>query len=65
MAGEGITFTKKVPYKRFASYPLDGCNLAVFVGQDNWMAEMESFAPEQPIIPGETVEHSEMWTLSK
>ena len=62
---KGITFTKTVPYKRFASYPLDGCNLAVFVGQDNWMAEMESFAPEQPIIPGETVEHSETWRLSR
>jgi len=62
---KGITFTKKVPYERFGRYPLDGCNLAVFVGQDNWMAEMESFAPEQPIIPGQTVEHSEIWRLSK
>lgn len=62
---KGITFTKQVPYQRFANYPLDGCNLAVFVGQDNWMAEMESFAPEQPIIPGEKVEHSEMWRLAK
>lgn len=62
---KGITFTKQVPYERFGRYPLDGCNLAVFVGQDNWMAEMESFAPEQPIIPGQTVEHSEMWRLSK
>jgi len=62
---KGITFTKKIPYQRFGNYPLDGCNLAVFVGQDNWMAEMESFAPEQPIIPGQTVEHSEIWRLSK
>ena len=62
---KGITFTKTVPYQRFGNYPLDGCNLAVFVGQDNWMAEMESFAPEQPIIPGETVEHTETWRLSK
>lgn len=62
---KGIKFTKQVPYQRFGRYPLDGCNLAVFVGLDNWMAEMESFAPEQPIIPGETVKHSEMWRLSK
>lgn len=62
---KGITFTKQVPYQRFGNYPLDGCNLAVFVGLENWMAEMESFAPEQPIIPGETVEHSETWRLSK
>lgn len=62
---KGITFTKTVPYERFGRYPLDGCNLAVFVGQDNWMAEMESFGPEQPILPGETVEHSEYWSLSK
>ena len=62
---KGITFTKTVPYQRFGNYPLDGCNLAVFVGQDNWMAEMESFAPEQPIIPGEKVEHTETWRLAK
>ena len=62
---KGISFTKTVPYQRFGNYPLDGCNLAVFVGADNWMAEMESFAPEQPIIPGETVEHTETWRLSK
>lgn len=62
---KSIKFTKQAAYERFGRYPLDGCNLAVFVGQDNWMAEMESFAPEQPIIPGQTVEHSEMWRLSK
>lgn len=62
---KGISFTKQVAYERFGRYPLDGCNLAVFVGQDNWMAEMETFAPEQPILPGQTVEHSELWRLSK
>ena len=62
---KGITFTKTAAYERFGRYPLDGCNLAVFVGADNWMAEMETFGPEQPIIPGQTVEHTETWRISK
>lgn len=62
---KGITFSKSVSYERFGHYPLGGCNLAVFVGQDNWMAEMESFGVEQPIVPGQTIEHSECWRLRK
>lgn len=60
---ERIAFTKRVPYQPMARYPLDGCNLAVFVGQDNWMGELESYGAEQPIIPGQTIEHTEYWQL--
>jgi len=62
-AEKGIAFTKRSVYQRDARYPLDGCNLAVFVGQDNWMAEMESFGKEQPVIPGQVIDNVETWEL--
>lgn len=60
---ENLTFTKKVKYIRDARYPLDGCNMAVYVGKDNWMAEMETYGVEQSIRPGETIENEETWIL--
>lgn len=62
---EGICFTKQSPYQRQGQYPLDGCNAAVFVGKDNWMAEMETFGVEQEIIPGQTIENRETWVLEQ
>lgn len=61
---KGIKFTKQSAYDQYARYPLDGCNVAVFVGKDNWMVEMETFGREQAIIPGQTAENTEFWTLT-
>lgn len=61
---DGVTFTKRVQWQRGASYPLGGCNVAVFAGQDNWMGELETFGIEQPIIPGQTIDNTEVWTIS-
>lgn len=60
---QNLCFTKKVQYYQNAAYPLDGCNLAVFIGKDNWMGELESYSPEQAIRPGETVKHVELWSI--
>lgn len=62
---QGIRFTKHAPYVRHAGYPLGGCNLAVFVGKDNWMAELESFGAEQEIMPNQTIENTEYWRLEQ
>jgi hypothetical protein len=59
----GLRFTKTSAYQPGARYPLDGCNVAVFVGADNWMAEMETYGPEQPVAPGSRIENAEVWTL--
>ena len=59
----GLTFAKTVQVQPFGRYPLDGCNVAVFAGEGNWMAELETYGPEQPILPGQTVEHTEIWEL--
>lgn len=60
----GLTFAKTVKPQPFGSYPLDGCNVAVFAGEGNWMAELETYGPEQPILPGQRVEHTEFWELT-
>lgn len=60
---DGYEFVKYSPYDRYKNYPFDGCNLAVFNGDDNWMAEMESFGHEGEILPGDRVENSEHWIL--
>lgn len=60
---EGIRFIKESKYIRGGNYPLDGCNIAVFLGQDNWMAEMETFGVEQSIRPGEAITNEEDWIL--
>lgn len=60
---ERIRFTKKVHYVVNGNYPLGGCNIAVFLGQDNWMAEMETFGIEQPIKPGDQICNEEIWQL--
>lgn len=60
---ENLTFIKSSKCKRDGSYPLGGCNIAVFVGKDNFMVEMETFSEEQTIIPNETIENIETWSL--
>ncbi len=63
-ADKRITFSKTSDYTKGGRYPLDGCNLAVFIGKDNWMAEMESFGVEQSIIPNQTIFNTEVWELT-
>lgn len=60
---EGFDFVKRVTFHPDARYPLNGCNLAAFIGADNWMAEMETFGGERAIKPGETIGHDEIWSL--
>ena len=60
----GIFFSKQVEYQAAASYPL-GCNLAFYVGPDNFMVEMESMGPEQTIKPGETAFSREVWKIEE
>lgn len=58
-----IRLTKKVSYVRDGRYPLDGCNIAAFVGASNWMAEIETYGIERSLRPGETMGHEEQWIL--
>lgn len=59
----GLTFARQAEYHPGAEYPR-GCNLAVYVGGDNFMVEMESMGPCQTLKPGGRLSHAEMWLLT-
>ncbi|MDP3447340.1 MAG: hypothetical protein Q8S22_04680 [Eubacteriales bacterium] len=60
---DGYTFEKYTPYNKLFQYPFEGCNVACFVGMNNFMAEMESFGGESEVIPGEVIENIEYWSI--
>jgi hypothetical protein len=58
-----LTFAKLCPgYLPTQQYP-QNTNVAVYVGPDNFMVEMESMGAEAPLKPGEVLEHREAWVL--
>lgn len=60
---DGYVFRKTAAFDPNARYPMNGCNVAAFIGAYNFMAEMETFGGEQTLKPGQTVDHSELWEL--
>lgn len=60
---ENLSFIKKVTSIRDGKYQMGGCNTALFVGKDNFMAEMETYGEEKVIYPGEKIVHKENWKL--
>jgi hypothetical protein len=60
---QDTTFVKKVNYVPDAKYPL-GCNMAFYVGPDNFMVEMETMSPEVTLKPGEMYNSPEYWLLT-
>ncbi len=59
----GVLFAKQAVYQPGAEYPL-GTNLALYVGPQNFMIEMESMAPIVTLKPGQTSIHTETWALA-
>jgi hypothetical protein len=57
-----LSFLKRTQSNLRGRYPLD-CNLAVYIGPDNFMVEMESFGEECNLQPGETATNVETWRL--
>lgn len=58
------TFIKKVTYQPNANYPM-GCNLAFYIGQENFMVEMETMGSEITLKPKDSVHSIETWVLTK
>ncbi len=56
-------FEKFSKYNKLLKYPFEGCNVAVFNGDNNWMAELETFGGESEITPNETIDNVEIWTI--
>lgn len=59
-----LTFAKQATYAPDADYPLN-CNVAMYVGPDNFMVEMENMSPIRNIKPGQSIDHSEIWAIRK
>jgi hypothetical protein len=57
-----VTFAKKVHFDPAGQYPVN-CNIAFYVGPENFMVEMETMGPEQTLKPGQTLTHREIWLL--
>ncbi len=57
-----VSFVKRAVFNPAASYPV-GCNLAFYIGPDNFMVEMETMGQEQTLIPGATAENTETWKI--
>lgn len=57
-----ISFIKQSTFNPNGNYPL-GCNLAIYIGPDNFMVEMETYGEEQTVLPGETIRNNETWKL--
>ena len=58
-----ITFGKRTEYFSDLDYP-GNCNVAVYIGPDNFMVEMETMGPEKTLKPGESLHHKETWLLA-
>jgi hypothetical protein len=56
-------FIKKVPYLREGKHPL-GCNLAFYIGENNFMLEMETMGPEATLKQDESLIWRETWVLT-
>ncbi len=58
-----FTFAKKTPYCDSATTYPQNTNLAFYIGPENFMVEMESMSPEQPLRPGDIMHHKETWVF--
>lgn len=58
-----ITFAKRALFQNGAQYP-ENTNIAIYVGPENFMVEMETMSPFAQLRPGESLVHCEDWVLS-
>jgi hypothetical protein len=55
------TFTKEFPVSKEELYPDGGVNLEIYCCR--WMLEFETLAPMSILLPSESAEHTERWTI--
>lgn len=58
----GQVFAKRTPFDPEAQYPLNS-NIAIYIGPDNFMVEMETMGQERCLKPGQKISNTEEWTL--
>jgi hypothetical protein len=57
----GHLFLKEFQYEEDALYPDGGCSIEVYT--DERILELESLSPLHLVEPGETISHTEAWSL--
>lgn len=62
MTDERGLFRKVTLFDQTATYPLD-TNVAVYVGPQRFMVELETMGPLRTLAPGHSLEHVEKWSL--
>ena len=60
---KGLSFLKRTHSDPNAQYPL-GCNLALYVGPENSVVEMETYGAERALVPGQTAVNIETWRVA-
>lgn len=60
--GRGCSLAISSPLQVDAVYPVNA-NVALYVGPDNFMVEMETMGPQATLKPGGRVEHVQEWRL--
>lgn len=61
LENRGQRFVKEFPWEESANYPDGGCNFELYLCEH--MMELESLGPIMTLQPGETAEHSEIWSV--
>jgi hypothetical protein len=63
-AQRGLTFAISTVWQPDAQYPANA-NIAMYVGPENFMVEMETMGPHAVLKPGRQLDHRQEWTLGK
>lgn len=63
-AQRNLTFAIRSDWQPDAAYPANA-NIAMYVGPDNFMVEMETMGPYAVLKPGRRIEHRQEWTLRR
>jgi hypothetical protein len=58
---DGLLFVKSAPFDEAADYPDGGCSSEVYCGPE--FIELETLSPLKTVVPGEQVEHREVWQI--
>ncbi len=58
-----LTFAISAAYEPRATYPANA-NIAMYVGPQNFMVEMETMGPHAVLKSGQVLEHRQEWTLA-
>ncbi|MBN8526253.1 MAG: hypothetical protein J0M02_13045 [Planctomycetes bacterium] len=61
-AQRNLTFAIRTEWQQDAAYPANA-NIAMYVGPENFMVEMETMGPHAVLKPGRRLEHRQEWTL--